>query len=356
MFIGHGLLAFAIVALAGRAAGWERDHVLHLAVLAGAFATLPDVDMAYAPVGLVGGVSGVIDAADAFWQTGNVVHRVITHSLPVGVVAAVAFGLWASRSREDPSLAGTADDTTWPGTRTVRGLLAAGLLVGLVIVAVAVTGGLAGIVMALFLGGGLAITTIAARRGIGAVPVVATALLGLVTHPFGDMVTGTPPAMFYPFETAPVVSRVLLSGDPTLHLVAAFVLELSTFWLATYAFLRLRDRRLRDYVSPRAAAGFGYAGAALVLPAPTLAVSYHFVFTVLAVGFVGTVGLDLDGLRRSRPLATSGLTSNATETTFQGPRSGLGRVGIADVPTAWVTGLSAVTLAVAGYTVAYLVL
>src|SRR6056297_1986212 len=93
MFIGHGLLAFALVALVGRRWGLTRDRTLSLAVLAGGFATLPDVDMVYAPVGLLGGASGAFTAAEAFWQTGNVVHRVITHSLVIGVVAAVAFGL-----------------------------------------------------------------------------------------------------------------------------------------------------------------------------------------------------------------------------------------------------------------------
>jgi membrane-bound metal-dependent hydrolase YbcI (DUF457 family) len=93
MFIGHGLLAFALVALAGDALGWSRDRALWLGVLAGAFATVPDVDMLYAPIGVLGGVDGLFEASEAFWSASSVVHRTVTHSLVLGAVAALGFAL-----------------------------------------------------------------------------------------------------------------------------------------------------------------------------------------------------------------------------------------------------------------------
>lgn len=345
MFIGHGMLAFALVALAGRRFGWSADHTLSLALLAGGFATLPDVDMVYAPVGLLGGVSGVFAASEAFWQTGNVVHRVITHSLVVGVVAAVGFGCWTA-ARDWQTHAVTAG---WGRRDLAVAGTALAMLGGLVAAAVVVTGGLAGVIMAVFVLGGLVMTTVAARRGIGPVSLTVVALVGLLSHPFGDMVTGSPPALLYPFEATLVAERVVLHPDPTLHLVGAFVLELSTFWLALWAYCRCRDRPVRSLVTPRAALGVGYAGAVFVVPAPTLDVSAPFVFSILAVGVVGSAGLRA-GWTRSTPGRTGDEPARASWTLV--PRSR--PVVLADTQTALVTGLSAVTLAVAGYTLAYL--
>ena len=95
MFVGHALLAFALVAAVARWRGWEPERAIQVGVVAGLFATAPDLDILYGPVGLVGGVSGVMGAAETFWSTGNVTHRGPTHSMVVGLVAAGAFAAWA---------------------------------------------------------------------------------------------------------------------------------------------------------------------------------------------------------------------------------------------------------------------
>jgi hypothetical protein len=118
----------------------------------------------------------------------------------------------------------------------------------------------------------------------------------------------------------------MLAGDPTLHLLGAFGIELATIWLAAAVFVRLRGEHLFVHVDRRASLGASYAAAAVVLPAPTLDVSYHFVFTVLAVGAVGV-------LTWRRPFAVAD-----------------------DRLRAGLTGLAAVTLAWAAYGLAYLAL
>jgi len=140
--------------------------------------------------------------------------------------------------------------------------------------------------------------------------------------------------MLYPLDATLFAGRVALHPDPTLHLLGAFAIELATIWLAAYALFALTDRRFRDYLSPRAGLGAGYAAAALALPAPTLSASYPFVFSILPLASVGVVG----AARRS------------------GDQFPLGRVRptLSDWPTALATGLAAVTLAAAGYTLAYL--
>lgn len=324
MFVGHGLVAFALIAIGGRSLGWSRERTLSLAALAFAFATLPDVDIVYAPVGLLGGASGVFAAAEAFWRTGNVVHRGATHSLPVGVVAAVGFGVWSARYGESGR------------SRRVTTGLAVTVLGGGVLAATALSGGLVGVVLAVFAVVGAGIATVAGKRGIRPRAVFGAALLGTVSHPFGDLFTGEPPGMLYPFEATLVTERVVLHPDPTLHLIGAFAIELATVWLAVYAAFALYDRRLRDHVRPRAALGFGYAAAAVVLPAPTLAASYHFVFSVLALGVVGPV-------QTTRHDGHGGVRAVAAR-----------RLARTDAATAAVTGLTAVTLGVAGYAAVYL--
>jgi len=275
MFVGHGLLAFALVVLAGQRLDWERRTVLAVAVLAALFGTLPDIDVVYAPVGLVLGAD-LADPVESFWAVGNEVHRGVTHSLVVGVLTAVGVYLFA----REGTLLRTA------GVAILAGVLALTTLV---------SGGLAGVVTLVFALGAVALVAVADEYDIAPRHTAGAALVGLLTHPFGDLVTGSPPALLYPFDVTLVAERVILSGDTTLHLVGAFWLELAVVWLAVLAYFRLTDRRVRDHVERPAAVGVVYGAAALVLPAPTLDVSYHFVYSVLGVGLVGAVG--------SRPVA-----------------------------------------------------
>jgi membrane-bound metal-dependent hydrolase YbcI (DUF457 family) len=205
-------------------------------------------------------------------------------------------------------------------------------LVALVAVVAAAGGALVGAVTALFAAGGAALALGARRYGLAPRVAGAAALAGLWSHPFGDLLTGSPPALLYPFEYTVIADRVVLSADPTLHLLGAFAVELATVWLALWTYFRLRDRRLAAHVDRRAVAGVGYAGAAVALPAPTLDVSYHFVFSVLAVGAVGAAPPTRRITRARRALRSL------------------------DAPQVAATGLAAVTLATAVYAGVYVLL
>lgn len=271
MFVGHGLLAFAIGALGARAMGRSPEQALWIGLLAGAFGLAPDVDILYAPSGVLGAAT-LPGAAEGFWSAGNVVHRAVTHSLVVGAATA---GSLVALAR---------GGTAW----RAGGLLG---LLGLLAVSAAVSGALGLVVMAVFL---LTAVTIAAAGGVvGQSPraVGAAALVGLLTHPFGDLLTGAPPAMLYPLDVQVVGGRLTPFADPTLNLLAPFALELGTAWLAVVAYLHVTQGRvaprLRSALSTRATVGMAFGVAALTLPAPTLAAPYHFVFSAVAVGVVG---------------------------------------------------------------------
>lgn len=304
MFVGHGLLAFVLVALLARHLEVAPRRALALGVVAALFGTLPDVDIVYGLAGLLGGVSGPNAVLSTVFETGNVVHRGPTHSLVVGAVAGGAFGLIRHRAI----------------VARVTGLL------GLVaLVALAATGGtvLDATVTAVFVLAGVAIVALARRLDVNARWVATTAAVGLLAHPLGDLLTGEPPALLFPFDAVLLDGHVALHPDATVHLLAAFALELAIVWAAFVTYARLTDREPLALIDRRAVVGVGYGAAAVVLPAPTISAAEPFVFSVLAVGIVGVA----PSPPRWRPA----------------------------LPRAIATGLAAVSLAAVAYAVVYLV-
>ncbi|MBX0285204.1 metal-dependent hydrolase [Haloarcula salinisoli] len=267
MFIGHALLAFALAVVAAERFAVPRERALRYGILAGLFAAVPDVDVVYAPIGLLVRSAQTV-GPDVFWETANVIHRGPTHSLVMGAVLALAIYCWVV------------------ATRPARAL-SLSLAVLMVAVGSLVSGAVGGAVVLVYTVTGFVVAAIANRKGVSPRPLLGAALVGLLSHPFGDLFTGSPPPFLYPFDVVLVAERVALHPDPTGQLLAAFAVELAAIWLAVLAYARLTDRELPSLVSPRASLGAGYAVTALLLPAPTMEQSAHFVFSVLAVGVVG---------------------------------------------------------------------
>jgi membrane-bound metal-dependent hydrolase YbcI (DUF457 family) len=321
MFVGHATAAFGIAGFVARAAGCSRDRALAFGLLAGVFAAVPDIDMSYALVGVAAtgappGDAGTTALARNFWESGNAVHRAVTHSLVVAPAVAAVAGAWVRGRNAD--------------ARPIRAVAWA-IVAGLVVVAEFRSGVLGAAVMTLFglaaLGAAEAAVHLTDARST---EVAALALFGLASHPFGDLFTGEPPAMLYPFDVTLVAERVALSPDATLHLLGAFGVELAAIWAGLLVYLRFSGRQAAEALEPRAALGVGYAASVLFVPAPTLDLSYPFVFSVLGVGLLGAIP------RVRRP----------------GRRLSLERPG--GVP-AVVTGLAAVTVAWLAYGVVYVV-
>jgi membrane-bound metal-dependent hydrolase YbcI (DUF457 family) len=349
LFVGHSLLAFALVTLAAsRAFDVDARRALVLGAVAGAFAAVPDADMAYALSGVVdatvalaasntAGVAGdgVFAVTGAFWAASTVVHRSMTHSLVVAPVAALAFALLAHRGR---------------GVRPAA-FAGAMILVGLAAVATVLHGMLGLVVLAAFAGAGIAVAIVVrAWTDLDARATSTLAFVGLGSHPFGDLFTGDPPALLWPLDATVLDARVALAADPTIHLLAAFALELAVVALALVVYADLAGHDLR--VAPQATAGLVYGAAVLVVPAPTLDVSYQFVFSILALGVltttpgVATVVRDaLDGLA-PRTLADGGRIQRVDS-----PR----RVDRDRVVQALATGIATVAFALVAYAAGYLV-
>lgn len=281
MFVGHGLLAFAIVAALAAAWGAERWHAVAVGLLAAGFATAPDVDVLHPIVSLLVDPVALGDVPDAFWSRSTALHRTSTHSLVVGLVTAGGITAWSARR------AVWSDTVPASLAHRLAGATGIAVLTALVAAVWLVDGVLPAAIVGLLAVACLALVSVGERHGLGIAAVGAAAFVGLATHPFGDLLTGQPPPLFYPLGVDVLTARITLHPDPTLHLLGAFLVELATAWLALAVLARLFDVNLRRQVGVRAGAGVGYAGAAFVLPAPSLSAATAFVFTLLAVGLLG---------------------------------------------------------------------
>lgn len=309
MFVGHAFLAFGLVTLltrrvqptdgpsilSGRVA---LRYAVALGLAAALFASLPDVDVIHAAFQVVS-LPEESTAFDHFWAATDERHRTMTHSLVVAVLGSLGFGLWA--------------------TRRLAGWLA---LSGVVFL-VAVTDGLVGgLVMVLFVIAGVLVATVADEIGLSARAIGGAALLGLLVHPFTDLLTGEPPAFFAPFDIVPIANRVELFADPTANLLLAFGTELAVIWFGVLVGVTALGIDPRRHVHVGAAIGIAYAPMALVLEGVSVDHAVPFVATILSVGLVGAIS-------RERPWTVPGAL------------------------TAVLTGLGAITLALLAFTVAH---
>ncbi|MFB6091744.1 MAG: metal-dependent hydrolase [Haloquadratum sp.] len=337
MFVGHATLAFALAVAVAERRGWSTTDALAVGVVAGAFATLPDVDVVYAvaTVDVARFLGGGTVHPSAFWAATRDVHRSITHSVLVALVAGPAFGLWAAAGdRTRPS--GTPVIGAVRRLGEAPGSLAALCLAGLLAVAVAASGSVGGVVMGAFVLGGAGLAELGRRRTrLSARSLAIAATGGLLSHPWGDLVTGTPPQLLYPVDVGILDARIALHSDPTIHLLGAFALELAAVWLGVLAVVSVMDRSLGAFYDRSAGVGAAYGAAPFVLVPPTLEVAYHFVFSILAVGGACAVLAWYRSPTAARPA--------------NGRDGGL-RDGISTV----VIGLLGVTVALVGYATVYL--
>lgn len=345
MYVGHALLGFVLGALVADRAGVRRSRVLAVGLLAAGFAVLPDVDAAHTAYAVIeAGPRTLFPTPEHVWTAEAWrVHRALTHSLLVGAVASVGVGLLGAglarsgppgnRPRGPGPLDHRGGRRTGARVAAVAALAVAAAAFGAVLAVGVATDGLAGAATAgLYVAGAVGLAWWAVRRGISARWVGASAAIGLLTHPFGDLFMGRPPAFLYPMSSTPPVPKLAVAADPTVNLVALFGVELALGWAAVWTVARHRGWRLRDAVEPRAVLALGFGGAALVIRPPTLQVAYHFAAGTIAAGFVLGV---VPGVVRGRR--------------SPGSRRGSYRAGL-------VTGLAAVTLAATAYLLAYLAL
>jgi membrane-bound metal-dependent hydrolase YbcI (DUF457 family) len=222
-------------------------------VLAGAFAVVPDLDSAYTVyVHLGSGRGAVFPTTEHVWTAeGWLVHRELTHSLVVGSVTTGAVVLVAGALHRFRT-------TGLTGRVVGLGAGSAALVAALGGLGYASDAGLGLLVIGAYLGAALGLGYIGVSRGITPPWIGAAAAIGLLTHPFGDVFMGRPPAFLYPLWTDPPIGTIALAAEPTLNLLALFALELGLAWLAVLVALQLGTETITPPVESRAVLGIGF--------------------------------------------------------------------------------------------------
>ncbi|APE94816.1 metal-dependent hydrolase [Halodesulfurarchaeum formicicum] len=284
MFVGHEFLALAAGIALARAAGLRADSALAVGLVAGVSAALPDLDVLVAVVGAAGALAELSVAGwEQFWVASEGIHRGVTHTLIAGgsaavVLAASAVGQRAARQGRRGELAGAIA----VGVGTVVAVLA---FLG---PAVPRTGWLGYSLMllgAIVVGG-----VVGSRTILGWRPVLGASLLGLLSHPFGDVFMASPPQACYPlgpFMTAPI----RLAADPTLNLLRIALVELGAVWIGLFAVTRVRDLNIVRAIDRLALAGLTFPLFMTLLPTPTMAAAHWLGFPLVPFALLGLAPL-----------------------------------------------------------------
>ncbi len=344
MFVGHEFIAFAIAGAAALRLGCDDRPALHAGLIAAVAALLPDLDIAYA---LATYAVAVADGAplgwEAFWGVANATHRVVTHTLPTGIVAALTFGTTVAVGRR-----AAIDDQNRPQPGLVPTVALAGAaLAGMVILLsgfrAAVSSAAAVVAAGFLVCVGAAGWVLAARTDLPTAGATAAAGVGFLSHPFGDVLLAVPPPLFSPVGPPVLTARVSLAADPTLHLLGALFAELAAVWAGLAVFSQVAGDRiggghLRDAIDRRAGVGVAYASAATTLPRPTITDAHILGATIVPLAALVGVWAGYASFRRGRASDRTGAETRMYEHIF---------VGV-------VTGVAALALAAIAYTVVYI--
>jgi membrane-bound metal-dependent hydrolase YbcI (DUF457 family) len=259
MIAGHFFLAFSAVALFAYLRNYEPDKALKIGLMAGAFAVLPDVDMIYAFKELSQLTSGFHSFSDSFWSASTETHRGATHSLvTLFLTAAAMIGYYRYDSK-----------------------LFAGLIVAGSFSAVFFLEGIyMSFLISLFTASALLLTHFS-REKFEMKEFVGAMFFGLLSHPFGDVFTGTPPDFLYPLPIEVLQGKVVLLQDPSLNFLAVFGLELFLIWTGIAVYIYLAERSLMEEFSFLSVTGVLYGALSFFISDPSLSRPYTFVFSIL---------------------------------------------------------------------------
>ncbi len=276
MFVGHSFLAIALTGILSLAIGIDREKALVLAVFAGLFAAMPDIDIIYAFKEIAGILSpGSQEIFESFWAASTVTHRNLTHSLVTAVLGTSLFTLHY-RYRN-----------IFTAVASVSILTGFGFFFG---------GALISTLVALFGLTGLLLTELASTYfDFSAREFLMAPTLGLLSHPFGDVFTGVPPNFFEPLGVVFLTERLQIFQGPVLNFLAVFTLELAIIWAGLLTIFYLNQRSITDSVRLSSLIGLAFGPAAFFIR-PSISNASVYVFSVLLISITAVtlqVGLDI---------------------------------------------------------------
>ena len=255
MFAGHFFLAFLLVSLFSYFAGGEREHSLYLGIFAGLFGFAPDLDTFYAFTQLPGLLVSGFNPFESFHMATGVIHRGITHSLITGLVTVF--------------LVVAAYENKVYNFLSVLILGFYGLLLN----------GVIGAQVMVVYGSAIALISYRAADYISREEIFFVGFFGLLSHPFGDLFTGTPPKLLYPV-TDLSVSKIILFEQPELNVLIILLSELFLVAAGLTLIIYLGDFNITPLASITAFVVIFYIPF-LILIQPSVGTTHRFTLSIL---------------------------------------------------------------------------
>lgn len=232
MFIGHFALSFLLIYfLLNVYTDVETKQVIRLSLISGIYGLVADLDIIFAFVETLLFVSETGNITiEAFWNISRNFHRKSTHSLVVGVLSII--GIVIQFIYIDDVAKPYENSTFDYGISILFGGLI-GMLTGNFARGVLVSG--------LFVFCILSVTrVILYKTSFNKNIVLVSAFVGILSHPFGDVFTGTPPNFFYPLYDINL-ERIVLFTNETLNISALFLIESLLFVLFMLIYADSKD-------------------------------------------------------------------------------------------------------------------
>ena len=216
MFIGHFAMPFLLLyLLLHNYTELSQSQIATFSIISGIYGLVADLDIMFTFVETIiiivntGNIS-----IDKFWDISRTFHRQSTHSLFVGFLSII----WiAIQSTYISNTTKPYDNIPFDYIISIGCGLVMGFMIDDFARGILVSG--------LFVFCILSITRLVRFRIPSNKRVVfVSAVIGILSHPFGDIFTGTPPEFFYPIYQIGL-ERIVLFANETLNLSVLFLFE-----------------------------------------------------------------------------------------------------------------------------------
>lgn len=274
MFVGHFAIPFLLLYfLLDTYTELNQSQIITFCIISGIYGLVADLDIVFAFVETILVIVNTGNISiDKFWDISRNFHRQSTHSLFVGTLSIIGIVIQSTYI----------DDSTNPYDNIGFDFIisiAVGSLIGFL------TGTLARgiLVSGLFVFCVLSITrAILFQISFNKHIVFVSAVIGILSHPFGDIFTGAPPEFFYPLYEINL-ERIVLFTNETLNLSVLFLFESLLVVLLILVYANGKNITLNMIrITPLAAVISGLI-ISYVIPSPSINNPYQFVSSILVL-------------------------------------------------------------------------
>lgn len=220
VIIGHLAVAFILVSISYLFASKKSNEaILVIASIAAVFSLVPDIDILLPLAISSNSITSPEAVVSNFWAASTQYHRGVTHSL----LTTLSGSIFAVGSFYRDSVS-----KLFFSFSIVISLIGAVFSAQLFVLGIF---WLSVVTISIF---------IRRNTSLSLRDIAVSSSIGLLSHPFGDIFTGEPPAFLYPFNLSFIETRVTFASEPTTHFFILFFIELALSLAAIAIFYKLK--------------------------------------------------------------------------------------------------------------------